>query len=427
MDIEKLQTELNEVLQKARDISAKAEGENREFTGEERGQVKGLLERAGELKAKVKEAKGDQELKNQIDAIGEGIEIINHQGGKGKQTFAKGHQPKTGESLGSAFVNSPEWKGFLAQYGNSGIPERARIASIPVGFKSLVTGASPTSAGAFVVPEQTGIYEALGRYPLTIRQLISNRTTGSDTVEFVRQTVQSTNAAMVPEANVTNYTGATGEVSGEKPETSIAYERVSEAVKTLAVWIPATRRALSDAAQLRTLIDAELNEDLDELLETQILTGDGSGENFAGIYNTSGILVQPFTTDIITTTRKAITNLATNGKQRATAWVMHPNDWETIELLKDANDRYYWGAPMVAGRKQLWGLPVVESFYAEEGNALLGDFSKASLWDRERANVTVSDSHSDFFIRNMVAVLAEMRAAFGVIRPSAFVEVDLTA
>jgi len=49
------------------------------------------------------------------------------------------------------------------------------------------------------------------------------------------------------------------------------------------------------------------------------------------------------------------------------------------------------------------------------------------LWDRERATVSVSDSHEDFFIRNMVAILAEMRAAFGLIRPSAFIVVDLTA
>jgi hypothetical protein len=39
----------------------------------------------------------------------------------------------------------------------------------------------------------------------------------------------------------------------------------------------------------------------------------------------------------------------------------------------------------------------------------------------------VSDSHSDFFIRNMVAILAEMRAAFAVLQPNAFVEIDLTA
>ena len=37
-----------------------------------------------------------------------------------------------------------------------------------------------------------------------------------------------------------------------------------------------------------------------------------------------------------------------------------------------------------------------------------------------------TDSHSDFFVKNLIAILAEMRAAFGVIRPAAFVTIDLT-
>lgn len=38
----------------------------------------------------------------------------------------------------------------------------------------------------------------------------------------------------------------------------------------------------------------------------------------------------------------------------------------------------------------------------------------------------MTDSHLDFFVRNLVAILAEMRAAFGVVQPNAFVEIDLT-
>jgi hypothetical protein len=49
------------------------------------------------------------------------------------------------------------------------------------------------------------------------------------------------------------------------------------------------------------------------------------------------------------------------------------------------------------------------------------------LWDREQAMISVSDSHADFFIRNLVAILCELRAAMGIIRPTAFVEIDLTS
>jgi hypothetical protein len=39
------------------------------------------------------------------------------------------------------------------------------------------------------------------------------------------------------------------------------------------------------------------------------------------------------------------------------------------------------------------------------------------LWDRQQTTLAVSDSHADFFIRNMVAFLAELRAVSGTIRP----------
>ncbi|WP_264922210.1 phage major capsid protein, partial [Mycobacteroides chelonae] len=77
--------------------------------------------------------------------------------------------------------------------------------------------------------------------------------------------------------------------------------------------------------------------------------------------------------------------------------------------------------------RTLWGIPVVESESQPEGNGLLGDYKKAVLWDREQTTVTMTDSHEDFFVRNLVAVLGEERVAFGVTRPPAFVSVDLTA
>jgi HK97 family phage major capsid protein len=127
------------------------------------------------------------------------------------------------------------------------------------------------------------------------------------------------------------------------------------------------------------------------------------------------------------TARKAITNLLINGRTIPTAWVLNPLDWETIDLLTDNEGRFHFGGPMAMGQRTLWGVPVVQSFFQPQGTGLLANWRKAVLWDREQATISVSDSHSDFFIRNMVAILAEMRAAFGVIRPSAFCEVDLDA
>ena len=109
-----------------------------------------------------------------------------------------------------------------------------------------------------------------------------------------------------------------------------------------------------------------------------------------------------------------------------TAYVIHPNDVEDLDLLTDNEERYYFGGPVGVGVPRLWGVPIVESEAMTEGTAMVAQWDLAVLWDREQTNLLVSDSHSDFFIRNLVAILAEMRAAFGVLRPAAFVEIALS-
>ncbi len=423
MNLKELKEKLQTALKAARDICDAVDGEKRDFTADERQKVAGYMDEAKSLKGKIQEAEGDEALRKAVAELGEGLELASKPAQK--QTSVPAGR---GRSIGEQFTESGAFKDWMDHFPNGRIPESTKgLMSPPVEFKTLLTGSSDTSGGAFVQTDYTGIYEPLGRRPLVLRDLISRRTTTSDTVEFVRQTAKITQAAPTAEANVTDYSGATGEVSGEKPEGAMAFEKVTATVKTIAVWIPATKRALSDAAQLRGLIDDELRADLEEDLEDELVDGDGSGEHFTGILNTSGVLSQAWDTDIFTTTRKALTTVRVTGRARPTAWLIHPNDNETIDLLKDKEDRYYYGGPFGSSGANLWSLPRVECEALTEGEALLGDFRKAVLWDREQASISVSDSHSDFFIRNMVAVLAEMRAAFGLIRPSAFVKVELTS
>ena len=409
---------IRKLLQDAKAITELAISENRNLTEEEKVRLNNMLE-------DVKTLKQDAAVAEQLAVLDQEAEEGERQ--KQKRVFSG--------MISDRLIGDERFKGWLKSIAPDGrIPDSTKGLHSPVvaigksGLfkKDLITGTDPTSAGAFVVPEQTGIYEPLGRYPTVLRDLIAVRTTTSDTVEYVRQTTQVAQAAPTAEANVTTVTGYTGEVSGEKPEGSMAFERVQEPVKTIAVWIPATKRAVSDAAQLRGLIDQELREDLADELENQMFTGNGVGENFTGLANTAGILVQEYDTDIIRTTRQAITTLLVTGRQRPTAWVFNPLDWETIELLQDGDDRYYYGGPQNRGQKILWGLPAVESFHAPQGTGWLGNWKKAVLWDREDTSISVSDSHADFFIRNMLAILGELRAAFGVIRPSGFVQVELS-
>jgi HK97 family phage major capsid protein len=106
--------------------------------------------------------------------------------------------------------------------------------------------------------------------------------------------------------------------------------------------------------------------------------------------------------------------------------VLNPTDAQNVDLLKRNNEANNLAGPgpYGVGAARLWNVPVVETDALAAGTALVGDFSKAVLFDRQSLAITVG-TINDQFIRNMVTVLGEIRAGFGVIRPSAFVKATL--
>jgi len=399
----------------ARELAQKAADENREMTADERGIYETSMKSLADVLDGIKTVKADEAVMAQAKEFADSVGVSE-----------KAELKARVKSLGLTIVDSPEFKNLLAGYPEGRIPAKGRVQSNPIAVKSLFTGLSSTSAGAFIVNERTDIVEMLGRKPLTVRNLVSNRRTTSDAVEYVQQSSHTNAAAVVAEATSSASPTVVSSVvtlnsgGGYKPEGAWAYAVVTTNVKTIAEWVPVTKRALADVAQLEGLINDELALDIAETEEDQILNGNGSGENFTGINQTSGIQTQAFSTDLFQTVRKGITKLSTVGRVSPTALVINPADAEKIDLTKDGQNRYYYGGPSAIGQRTLWGVPVVESETQAAGTGLIGDFTKAVLWDREQTTVTMTDSHADFFIRNLVAVLAEERLAFGVTRPTAF-------
>ena len=423
-----LQDAARAAAKSATDIAAKADAEGRSLTDAERSDYTEAMAKGRDLLEQIRTAKADAEILDQAKALADEIgpdaaADLEHQKGASRALARV-------KSLGLQVVNSAEFKAAVGAFPNGRVSEKAHFSTDPIRVKGLFVGGDTGSAGAFVTPEQTGIIEMLGRRPLTIRDIISVRRTGSDAVEYVRQVSHTNAAAPVPEATSSGILGdgtngtATKVTGGYKPEGSWAFEKETANVKTIAEWVPATKRALSDAAQLEGLIDDELRADIAEAEEGQILNGDGSGENLPGILSTSGIQTQAFDTDIFVSTRKALTKARVVGRVVPNAIALNPVDVETIDLARESGTtgKFIGAGPFTLGPRTLWGVPIVETEGVAAGQGIVGDFSKAVLWDREETTVSVTDSHADFFVRNMVAILAEERVAFGVTRPTAFVK-----
>jgi HK97 family phage major capsid protein len=106
---------------------------------------------------------------------------------------------------------------------------------------------------------------------------------------------------------------------------------------------------------------------------------------------------------------------------------MNPLDWQEFLLFRDEENRFFWGGPAMIGPRMLWGLPVVTTQSVPRGRPIVADWRFARLWDRGQLRVDFFDQNRDYAERNMVLVRAERRVGFGLVRPEAFVEFEMSA
>lgn len=345
-----------------------------------------------------------------------------------------------GMTLGEAFTKSPAFEDFVKQFkGPDGTIRRSFISkAAEVSFKgfdakAVITGLSDTSAGAFVQPYRYGqVSDLIGERRLTVRDLCTNVQIDSDSFEFVTVTGKTNNAATVLEAT-TEATPGLGGVAvgaydathGAKPFSDMTFAVVSQPVETIAHLMAVSRRAAADAPQVRQLIDAFLLYGLKEEEEDQILNGDGTSPNLKGITDYSISTVGSAGTDLDAIV-DAIRTIRAD-RREPTAMVIHPNDWFSTGFLlsKDSAGNYLVGDPSrpVDQLAALWGLRVVVTPAQTENTVLVGDFSQCVVADRQQSAIYVTDSHNDWFRRNLLAILAEERLSVGVLDEDAFCSV----
>ncbi|QKV94229.1 phage major capsid protein [Streptomyces sp. NA02950] len=399
MDLETMRARLKLLAAKATGIKAKADAEKRDFTAEEATELRAILDEAQPLTTQIKTAQEGESLRKTLAELGDSIAA---------PTSRKADvHPRVKASGGTDWADT-----MLKTLGG------------PQGYKGILAGGT-IAVSVPLDPEPVRMDVPV----LSLRQLMPNVANTTGRFAYLRQTTRTNNAAAV----------APG---AKKPTSVYTLSRVDDRVRTIAhLSEPIAKQDLDDVAMLRQFIDQEMRLGLDLALEAQILNGDGTGENMTGIGNVSGSQAQAFTTDLLVTTRKAVTKLERYGYMTNAAFVMTPDDWEAIELLADNEARFYYGGPQASvnpAARRLWGAPVVVSESATTGTAYLADFSQMQLQVRQEGmldwsenvydpNALGAGSGASDFERNMLRFRFEGRFGLEILRPSAIVEVDLTA
>ena len=330
-------------------------------------------------------------------------------------------------SIGEAFVQSAEFKAL--NQGSHGL-------TMPVPFELETAGYSVKDVYSTLPTGTPGQFGTVQRDPIVqpakrtvrVRDLFPSRTTNANIIEYFRQTGFTNNASVVPDYAASSF--------GLKPQSSMTFVGEQAPVRTIAHWEAAHRNVLADEPQLASIIDNELLYGLRLHEDYQILEGTGTSEDLLGIRNVTGVQTYdwssgasaPVADTKADAVRRALT-LAFLAYYEPTGVIVHPSDWEDMELTKDSNGQYLLAVSIAQGAQaRIWRLPVIDTPAMDVGVALVGAFGiGAQLYDRAAPSIRVAEQHADFFVRNAVVVLAEQRLALATKRPESFVEVTFDA
>lgn len=378
------------------------------LTDDEKKAVQAKIDEGRAIKAQIDRARGDEELRRQIDGMTSGFA---RQHASAVDAAARETRSRI-KSLGQQWAESVAGKFFFEKQHHGGSGWRSPAVELTGHHMLAATLTSDAASGGdLIVPDyRPGILPMLFKR-LTVRDLMAQGTTDSNLVSYMKE-VTATNAA------------ATVAEGASKPESTLAFDLVSDAVRKIATWLPVTEEMLEDVSQIRSYIDARLRLFVLLVEEDQLLNGDGTPPNISGILDRAGLTAAQArggdtNADAIFKEMMKIFNASF---LMPDAHVLNPTNWQTIQLSKDANGQYYGSGPFAGPQAPtLWGLPVAVTPSIAAGTALSGAFKAASqIFDKGGLRVEASNSHSDYFIKNLVAIRAEERLALAVYREAAF-------
>jgi HK97 family phage major capsid protein len=407
-DVQSFKTRMA-MLQKKADLAlAAAERETRPLTDAEKADLTALEKEIDGLAARIASAESDAAFTTELDRITGG-------GGSGRR--ATGRTLARGSSWGSQFLAVAG--DFFKQHGHRAAGAwQSPTVELPYATMFATTLTEDAgSGGPLVLPEVTPGIMPLPTRKLVVADLLGTGTTSSNAVTHLAEKTFSNAAAPVLEGGV-------------KPESALVFEAITEAVRKIACFLPATDEILEDVAQMASYIDARLRLGIMLAEDDQLLNGNGTAPNLLGLRNRPGLaatVTKGASESIADAIARQIAAIATASNLQPDGIVIHPTDYLTALLSKDTQGQYYGNGPFAQlGAPSLWGLPCAVTVGIPVGEALVGAFKMAvQVFRHGPIRVDVSSSHQDWFQKNILAIRCEERIALTVYRPSAVGKVVL--
>jgi HK97 family phage major capsid protein len=213
--------------------------------------------------------------------------------------------------------------------------------------------------------------------------------------------------------------GAAGQTAEGAAKNQIDFNLVvsSEAVKKTTAYVKVSTEMLADVDFIASEINNELMVEVMLAVESQVYSGDGTGQNLNGV-RTQATAFAPSTeftgtvdnANNIDVLVAAVDQIEAVNQPQPSAILMHPTDVNILKATKvSATDkRYVDRLVSVAGSLELDGISIVKTTLVTKGQYLIGFFPFDTVYQQDGISIDIGLDGNDF-TNNMRTILAEWR------------------
>ncbi len=405
-------------------MAEKAQAEGRTPSDEDREFVEKMSKEIGELDKVIANLQDSDKMNEMVEKLNTVSTPAATVSGKTQR------QPR---SVGEAIMNSDPFRALIERKksGSFGVFSGTDSVEVP---RSLMKAAITDDDSLAVLTEGSDVagnlvggpggdiitpdlisptIRPLGFQRLTIADLMSSGTTTTNTVRYLVETSSVNAAAVVHEG-------------ADKPASSFLFNDVNEPVVKLATFLPVSEEMLEDVSQIQSFLNTRLSDFVMIKEEDQLLNGSGSSGNLDGLlHRVTQEIDKANYANLFDAIAAARVLCQTVGFAEPDAIVINPNDAFDLDTGKASTaGTYFSGGPYGMAADNPWGMRMVRTTAIAAGHVLVGAFrTQAQVYRRGGLRVDASNSHEDYFRRNLIAIRAEERLALVVYRPAAFCEI----
>lgn len=363
--------------------------------------IEDLTSKYDDISGKLDEVVGNEDFNKQQEQLDEISEILK------KMQETRGRGPVTLKDNLQKQLESEEFARHL-----KATPKTGEIASFEV-EKAASIDPDDVNSGTIETQTEPGVaYYPWRDNPIWNSIMRGTIGAGRDSVSWWERTTSSENADMVDNWDDTPSASA------------MTWTKQSMDIKMIKDYTKVARAAMEDFEYMQSEISDLINHGIPRKRETQLLEGDGTGNNLKGIEEYAKAFAKPSNFNKVAVPNEADVLAAAilqvqNGNTSKTnqkGWqpnliLLNPGSVWNMQLIKKDDGTYLLPPFMAQSGLNVGGVRVVTSLDLGADEFLVGDFRMAKAYLKRKMRVSFHYENEDDVLNDLVLVLASERIA----------------